>query len=138
MIYEIMILGLFLIDIILFTKWYSENKRNQNIWKQLNKEKDGYDIIIYILGLIMIFFILEIQKLNKENKQLETLKRIDVKTNPKITIYLEKFPYVIDGCGIYDQDILSITKNIFGYKLKTKKGYYNVNRVLGKIKFHNE
>ena len=85
-----------------------------------------FDIIIYILGLIMIFFILEIQKLNKENKQLETLKRIDVKTN------------VIDGCGIYDQDILSITKNIFGYKLKTKKGYYNVNRVLGKIKFHNE
>ena len=97
-----------------------------------------FDIIIYILGLIMIFFILEIQKLNKENKQLETLKRIDVKTNPKITIYLEKFPYVIDGCGIYDQDILSITKNIFGYKLKTKIGYYNVNRVLGKIKFHNE
>ena len=27
-----------------------------------------FDIIIYILGLIMIFFILEIQKLNKENK----------------------------------------------------------------------
>ena len=47
MIYEIMILGLFLIDIILFTKWYSENKRNQNIWKQLNKEKDGYDNIWY-------------------------------------------------------------------------------------------
>ena len=135
MIYEIMILGLFLIDIILFTKWYSENKRNQNIWKT---DMIIFDIIIYILGLIMIFFILEIQKLNKENKQLETLKRIDVKTNPKITIYLEKFPYVIDGCGIYDQDILSITKNIFGYKLKTKKGYYNVNRVLGKIKFHNE
>ena len=45
MIYEIMILGLFFIDIILFTKWYSENKRNQNIWKQLDKEKDGYDDI---------------------------------------------------------------------------------------------
>ena len=45
MIYEIMILVLFLIDIILFTKWYSVNKRNQNIWKQLNKEKDGYDNI---------------------------------------------------------------------------------------------
>ncbi len=45
MIYEIMLLGLFLIDIILFTKLYSKNKRNQNIWKQLNKEKDGYDDI---------------------------------------------------------------------------------------------
>lgn len=50
----------------------------------------------------MIFFILEIKKLSQENKQLETLKRIDVKLNPKITIYLEKFPYVIDDCGIYD------------------------------------
>lgn len=61
-----------------------------------------FDVIIYILGLIMIFFILEIKKLSQVNKQLETLKRIDVKLNPKITIYLEKFPYVIDGCGIYD------------------------------------
>ena len=81
-----------------------------------------FDVIIYILGLIMIFFILEIKKLSQENKQLETLKRINVKLNPKITIYLEKFPYVIDDCGIYDQDILSITKNIFEYQLKTKKG----------------
>ena len=50
----------------------------------------------------MIFFILEIKKLSQENKQLETLKRIDVKLNNKIKIYLEKFQYVIDGCGIYD------------------------------------
>ena len=71
-------------------------RKGGSLWTKI------FDVIIYILGLIMIFFILEIKKLSQENKQLETLKRIDVKLNPKITIYLEKFPYVIDGCGIYD------------------------------------
>lgn len=91
-----------------------------------------YILNIFFLLIIIVFFL--ILDIKKENKDISVKKRLSIQIKKNnIIIYLDNYPYKVEGNNISLNDVIKIKKNIYSWTFYTHYKRYTINLFTGKV-----
>lgn len=94
------------------------------------------DCLLDILCIFIIIFLVWIANVRKENKEIIVSKRLSLTIRKNnIIIYLDNYPYKVEGENISLNDVVKIKKNVYSWTFYTHFERYRINVFTGKIRF---
>lgn len=92
------------------------------------------DAILDLICVTILIFIGLILDIRKENKNILKFRRMLIKIRKnKYTVYLDSYPFRIEGTDISLYDVVKIEKNIYSWTFYTHLKKYKINLFTGKI-----